>query len=360
MEVTATDLELIYEALNHYDILGVIRFVKPYGSGHINDTYQVQTDQAAYIFQRVNKNIFDREALVSNYQHLYAELDAYQRKTGQILTPKPIVDRYGQYHVYDRHGSACRVLSFLPNSTTFDIATDSGVAYQAANAFGQFQCFLNGLNPELFQDTIANFHNPTARYEQFQESCTHAITERNEQAATSIHLAEKYSGIIKEIEHVLDSKTLPDRVTHNDTKLNNVVFANGSNYVIDLDTVMKGSIIFDFGDMVRTFTSPVAEDHSNIGESCFRLDYFDKLCGGYLHPLKGSIDKAEANHLILGTKSVIYVQALRFLGDYLIGDPYFKTTYETHNLVRAKTQFKLLEDFIRQEESAESIVQKYI
>ncbi len=360
MEIKVSDYHSIQQILSKYGYEDSIGSIQTYGSGHINDTYLIEVLDNQYIFQRVNKNIFNAEALTSNYEVLYEALEGYQKKHQLVLSPRCFQSQQHNYHEQDKHGSPCRLLDFVNKSTTYDISPSAEVSHKAAQAFGRFQVFLNTMTTTEFQETIANFHDPMARFKEFQRALLHGDSERKAKAEDTIRLASSHASIISEISNVMQQGVLPKRITHNDTKLNNVVFTDTDAWVIDLDTVMPGSIIFDFGDMVRTFTSPEAEDSSDLAAIQLRLDHFEALCRGYLKPLKNELHPMEVKHLLLGTKSVIYVQALRFLSDYLMGDTYYKTQYPSHNLTRSASQFKLLNDLILNKNEIRNILNSYV
>ncbi len=334
--------------------------VKPFGNGHINDTYLVKTTGEAFIFQKVNQNVFDIAALVHNYKILNKSVEAYQREMGISLTPRILTIEIGDYHFIDKDGSAWRKVEFLPESKSYDITTDTAISFAAAEAYGKFQVFLNTLDVEQFQDTIPQFHHLENRMKQFEEALNNAPKNLLDNAAPEIGQVEKFKSVGIAITHLLNTGKLPLRLSHYDTKLNNIIFHESQAYVIDLDTVMQGSVLFDFGDMVRTFTSPAAEDEPDIEKTIFRLSHFEALTNGYLGVLKNELTATEKQNLLLGAKAIIYEQALRFLSDYFNGNIYYKTAYPEHNLVRCRTQLKLLEEIFIGESKAVDILNKVL
>ena len=330
--------------------------VKPFGSGHINDTYLVKTTGESFILQRVNQNVFDTTALVNNYNILNKAVEKYQKESGLSLTPKILRTHQGIYHFIDNKGFAWRKVEFLPGSKSYDITTDTSISFAAAEAYGKFQLFLNTLDAGSFEDTIPQFHHPENRMKQFEKAKKNALAELLSKAESEITTVEKFKSVGMEITTLLNSGKLPQRLSHYDTKLNNVIFYAGRPYVIDLDTVMRGTVLFDFGDMVRTFSSPAAEDEPNIDKTIFRLDHFKALAKGYLGVLKDEISNIEKQNLLLGAKAIIYEQSLRFLSDYLNGNIYYKTAYPEHNLVRCRTQLKLLAEIKKNESKALHII----
>ena len=334
------------------EVLGIV----PFGSGHINDTYKVQTADSAFILQRVNQNVFDTSALVHNYNILNDAVEKYQKETGLSLTPKMLKTHSGEYHFLDENNSAWRKVEMLPESKSYDITVDTNISFAAAEAYGRFQLFLNTLDAGQFRDSIPQFHHPENRMKQFDEALRKAPKKLRDKATPEIAQVEKFRTVGIEITQLLNSGKLPRRLSHYDTKLNNVIFYGGRPYVIDLDTVMQGTVLFDFGDMVRTFTSPAAEDEPDIEKTIFRMDHFEALTKGYLGVLKDEISSLEKQNLLLGAKAIIYEQSLRFLTDFLNGYIYYKTAYPEHNLVRCRSQLKLLEELVKNESHASHII----
>jgi thiamine kinase-like enzyme len=225
---------------------------------------------------------------------------------------------------------------------------------------GEFQLFLNTLPVENFGETIKGFHNTPGRLETFLKTVKEAPATRKKQAAAEIRFAEENQDIAHELKKLLERKTLPKRVTHNDTKLDNILFtADGSVLIIDLDTIMPGSVIYDYGDMVRTFTSPAKEDEPDASKVQLRRAHFEALTKGYLEPRKDVLTEVEKESLLLGAEAIIYEQALRFLNDFLQGDIYYKTAYPGHNLVRTRTQIKLLQEILEKEKEFDTIIKQF-
>ncbi len=335
------------EVLSQYSILEDYKLPKPFGDGHINDTYLVESPRGKYILQRVNKNIFDTPVLVRNLSFLFEALNHYENRTGKKLTPAVFKNNSGKFHTPDHKGAAWRLMEFFPGCRSYAISPNENISYRGARAMGEFQLFLNTLPTEKFGQTIRNFHNTPARLKTFLKIVKEVPEKLKKLAAAEIQFAMEHQNIANALEQLLDTGSLPVRVTHNDTKLDNILFTNdGRVLIIDLDTIMPGSIIYDYGDMVRTFTSPVKEDEPDIHNHLFRIKHFLALTKGYLEPLKSTLTKAEKESLLLGAKAIIYEQALRFLTDFLQGNIYYKTTYREHNLIRTRTQIKLLKDML--------------
>ncbi len=338
------------EIISNYSLLSVHNQPEPFGGGHINDTYLITTPSEKYILQRVNNKVFDTPVLVSNLSFLFHALTDYERKTGKKLTPAIIKNDKGEFHTLDNEGAAWRLMEFFPGCQSYAISPDTKISYRAAKAIGEFQQFLNTLPVKQFGDTIKGFHNTPDRLETFLQTVKQAPEKLKKQAAPEIQFAKQHHHIACELEELLNAGTLPTRVTHNDTKLDNILFtADGQVLIIDLDTIMPGFIMYDYGDMVRTFTSPAKEDEPDKQKTKLRVDHFDALTQGYLEPLKAHLTKVEKETLLLGAKAIIYEQTLRFLNDFLLGNIYYKTEYPEHNLIRTRTQIRLLEDILQRE-----------
>ena len=341
--------------LDEYQETQSIIDVQPFGGGHINDTFLVETPTDKYILQRVNKNVFRTEALVKNYELFLKSIFQYQADNKIKITPDILKTKSGAFHIIDNDGYAWRLAEFIPGTTAYAISPSKEISFKAAEAVGKFQLFLNTLPAHQFDYTILHFHDPERRLKAFQKALDTAKPNLLDQAKEETAFCLKFSNIVDEYNKIKDH--LPEKVTHNDTKLDNILFYDqGKTLVIDLDTVMPSTILFDYGDMVRTFTSPVAEDEKESSKVQFRRDHFEALTHGYLSGLNGDLQTIEKDHLLLGAKTIIYEQVLRFLTDYLLGNPYYKVKYPEHNLVRTKTQVKLLDTILRNSEQLESFI----
>lgn len=332
-------------------IQGDFRSAEPYGSGHINDTYKVDFDQSGtavrYIFQRINHNVFpDPGRLMENIERVCAHSQA-------MLKGDPDASRRSLTLIPTRTGKNWLVESpdhwrcypFIEKAQTYDAIKSLQQATAAASAFGRFQGNLAGLPGDRLFETIPDFHHTRRRFEKLIsafEADTHdrasAVTEemdfiRQREADTSI------------IVDALESGKIPERITHNDTKLNNVMIddATGEGIcVIDLDTVMPGTALNDFGDMIRTASNPAREDDKDLSKVQMRIDYFDALARGYLQGTDGLLTASELELLPVSGKLMTLEVGIRFLTDFLEGDVYFKTHREGHNLDRCRTQLKLV------------------
>jgi hypothetical protein len=347
-----------------FQIPGEYLAAAPYGSGHINDTYCVVFNQGGtrvrYIFQRINHNIFKQPvALMENIQrvtaHLAQKSAAETDPARRVLTLIPARD--GRPYYCDEQGNHWRVYIFIESARTFDAVESTPQAYQAARAFGQFQQRLADLPAPRLHDTIPDFHHTPKRFAALEQAITADVANRAALAQPEIEFALRHKAICTVL---LDAK-LPERVTHNDTKFNNVMLddATGEGLcVIDLDTVMPGLALYDFGDMVRTTTSPAKEDESDLSKVTMQFPMFEALARGYWSSAGEFLTPAEKKFLPVSGKLITFEIGLRFLTDFLAGDTYFKIHRDGHNHDRCRTQFKLVESIEYQEEKMNQLVEK--
>jgi Phosphotransferase enzyme family len=343
---------------------GKFLFARAYGSGHINDTYLINTDQVDYILQRVNHFVFPEvekmnDNIIRALEHFNVQQNLLEKARFREL--KLFLSSEGKNHFLDEGGNYWRLMNLISDSFSLDVAETPEQAFEAAKAFAYFQKLTIGLEPKDFFPVIQDFHNLDKRLNHFMEVLNENPAKRNGKASPEIDFVLNHQGISHLLKELLDSKKIPIRVTHNDTKINNVLLDKKTEKgiaVIDLDTLMPGTVLFDFGDMVRTFTSPAEEDETDLSKVVLRLPIFEALAKGYLSQLKDVITQSEKEHLVFGGKIMTFMIGLRFLTDFLEGDVYFKTSRPEHNLDRCRTQFKLLEEIENQEAILTQIVQK--
>jgi aminoglycoside phosphotransferase (APT) family kinase protein len=346
-----------------FQISGEFSSAAPYGSGHINDTYCVVFHQSGVpvrkILQRINHNVFKNPvALMENIQrvtsHLAAQVAGQPDSSRRVLSLIPARDGRA-WHV-DAEGYHWRAYHFIDKARTYDAIESTEQAFQAARAFGKFQQMLAGLPAPRLHDTIPNFHHTPKRFVALEQAIAADVAGRAILAKPEIEFALAH----KSITRVLLDANLPERVTHNDTKFNNVMLddATGEGIcVIDLDTVMPGLALYDFGDMVRTATSPAKEDEQDLSRVTMQFPMFEALVRGYLASTGRFLTKEEKQYLAFSGKLITFEIGLRFLTDHLAGDTYFKVHRNGHNLDRCRTQFKLVQSIEQQEEQMERLVQ---
>ena len=353
----------IAAAIGQFEIGGTFVDVAAYGSGHINDTYRAVFDQAGspvrFIVQRINRSIFKNPAaMMENIQrvtaHLAGQVAGEPEYERHVLTLIPT--RRGQAWHVDADGEYWRAYRFIERASTYDAVESTDQAYQAAKAFGRFQTLLGGLPEPRLHDTIPDFHNTPKRFQALQQAIALDVANRAILAKPEIEFALAHEPVAG----ILLNAGLPERVTHNDTKFNNVMLDDTTGEgicVIDLDTVMPGLTLYDFGDMVRTTTSPAKEDEQDLSQVSLQFPMFEALVRGYLSSAGGLLTDAEKDHLVLAGKVITFEQGARFLADYLAGDTYYKVHRDGHNLDRCRTQFKLIESIEQQEDAMERLVQ---
>jgi len=331
-----------------FDFQKLVR-AAPFGAGHINDTFKVEIEQGgtarAYLLQRINHHVFRQPEAVMRNIHLVAEHLSKQAYPLEILAPLPALS--GGFLHRDEGGHYWRVFPFFEKTTTFDKVGTPGQAFEAARAFGMFAKALNGMDASLLEPTIPGFHDGAGRLAHFKKVIKKASPERLAGAVAAVEEILQNQGIFKKIA-ALD---LPLRVIHHDTKINNLLFdaqTLKAVCVIDLDTVMPGIILSDFGDMMRTFTCAVDEDGADLAAVEMRAPFFQALTEGFLSEMGDLLTPAEQANLHEGGRWLTLMQAVRFLADYLEGDVYYKTKHPAHNLVRARNQLALFRSMTEQ------------
>jgi hypothetical protein len=336
---------------------------QPFGSGHINDTFRVMFrnggDTSFHILQRINRDIFRNPgALMENVQRVTAHLSAQvaNESDRDRRVSRLIPARNGTAWYVDEDGDYWRAYFYISGARTYDAVESTDQAFQAARAFGHFQKLLANLPPPRLHDTIPDFHNTPKRFKALLAAISADSANRAILVQPEIEFALAHEPIVS----ILLDANLPERVTHNDTKLNNVLLdeVTGEGIcVVDLDTVMPGLTPYDFGDMVRTTTSPTAEDELDLSKVLMHFPMFEALVRGYLSSAGEFLTKEERKLLAFSGKLISFEIGIRFLTDYLSGDTYFRTHRQGHNLDRCRTQFKLVESIEQQEDAMERLVE---
>lgn len=331
---------------------GVIDAPAPFGGGHINDTYLFSPageKGVRYVLQRINKAAFPHpEDVMDNMlrvtQHLREQIVLRggdpQRETLRLLRTQD-----GHFFAVDRNGDYWRSYSFVSDSISYDRSGDEGIFRESGRAFGRFLRMLDGFDAASLHETIERFHDTPHRFAALNEAVARDAAGRVEGVRDLIALALSYEPFASTLVDALASGRLPLRVTHNDTKLNNVLLDERTGRalcVIDLDTVMPGLCAYDFGDAIRYGASTAAEDERDLSRVHLSLPLYRAYAEGYLSEVGGVLTDAELRSLPVGAKMMTLETGVRFLTDYLNGDVYFKVACPDHNLVRARTQFQLL------------------
>jgi len=359
----------IQEIWGHFEIPGTFVSAEPYGTGHINDTYAAVVDEdgqrVRYIHQRINHDVFkDPASLMDNISRVTRH---QRRKLARAGVPSPerraltlVPARDGASHHVDGDGNTWRTYLFIEKARTHDFTETPNQAVAAAKAFGEFQKQLVDLPGDRLHETIPDFHHTPRRFEALEEAIASDACNRARDAVTEIDFALRHKDMTATLIHMQEQGLIPERITHNDSKLNNVMLDDETDEgicVIDLDTVMPGLVLYDFGDMVRTATSPSAEDEKDLSKVHMQMSMFEALVRGYLESAGEFLNSAEKEHLVFSGKLITFEIGVRFLADFLSGDVYFKTHREGHNLERCRTQFKLVQSIVDQEEAMQRVVE---
>ncbi len=338
--------------LKQFQVEGDIASIEPYGSGHINHTYLAQmADDKKYILQGINTTIFkDTDQLMENILNVTSYLREEIVRTGgdparETLTV--VMTNDGKSYYTDEEGNKWRVYDFIEGAQTFDAVESKEDFYQSAVAFGNFQAKLANFPADTLHETIPNFHNTAKRYRDLEKAIEEDVKGRVAEVGPEIAFVRERSKELSELHDMLAKGDLPLRVTHNDTKLNNIMIDSDTHKaicVIDLDTVMPGLSAHDFGDAIRFGANTAAEDEPDVSKVSLSLELFEIYVKGFLEGCGGRLTPNEVKVLPMGAKMMTIECGMRFLADYLEGDVYFKISREKHNLERCRTQFALVAD----------------
>lgn len=339
----------------------------PYGNGHINDTFLVSSKRSDgsdkhYILQAINTNVFKKpEQVMHNIEKVTSFLKTRESDERRVMSL--VYTKDGAAYHTDCDGRCWRLYDFIEDSICLDLPETPEDFYQSAVAFGQFQNYLNEFPVEELFETIPDFHNTPDRYEKFLKAVEADVCGRAKYVAEEIEFVKSRKDFYSVLIDSNKVGKLPLRVTHNDTKINNVMLDKDTRSalcVIDLDTIMPGFSVTDFGDSIRFGASTAAEDEKDLSKVWMELELFETYAKGFLKGCGGLLTKDEIELLPEGAKMMTIECGMRFLTDYLEGDTYFKTKYPEHNLDRCHTQFKLVADMEEKWDKMKEIVKKYM
>jgi len=319
--------------------------VKPFGSGLINHTLKVSGTAGDYILQQININVFKSpEDIAKNLATLQ---DYFNKNYPDYLFAGPLPSVTGDLLVKSTPGKVFRLFPFIKGSQTINFISTEKEAYEAAKQFGRFTRLLKDFEIDKLEYTLPDFHNLKLRFEQFKSASQNAETKKLDQASPEIREVYESLHIVQTYNQLITNKEIPLRAIHHDTKISNVLFDDQQNglCVIDLDTVMPGYYLSDVGDMMRTYLSASNEEETDLSKIQIREHIFDAICKGYLSEMGNTLTGAEKRYFIFSGKLMIYMQAIRFLTDFLNNDIYYETSYPGHNLNRARNQLKLLKEY---------------
>lgn len=360
------------EAMHAFQFDGVPLSAERYGSGHINDTFLVHLQkkdgtEGRVILQRMNTSIFkEPERLMENILNVTSFLrDKIIQNGGDPdrETLNVVPTKGGKAYFVDSEGKYWRCYIFIEDATGYDKVEDPEDFYQSAVSFGRFQQLLDDYPAETLHETIKGFHDTKARFEVFKKAVADDVCGRVASVKDEIDFYLSREDVANVFGDLLAKGELPLRVTHNDTKLNNIMIDNQTHKgicVIDLDTVMPGLAMNDFGDSIRFGASTAAEDEADLDKVWCDMELFELYAKGFIEGCGGKLTDKEIELLPMGAKVMTYECGMRFLTDYLQGDVYFKTHREGHNLDRTRTQMKLVQDMEIKWDIMNAIVKKFI
>ena len=355
----------------HFHTEGSFHNANPDGSGHITDTIMVVCEKDGntfrYVLQRINHEIFKNppammENIIRVTNHIREKLRSYDHSL--VARQLMVINTDNNTGCYkEKNGNFWRMYNLIENAFTRDVMENDTQIFEVARMFGWFQRMLIDLPEPELHETISDFHNTPRRFRDFQRILKADPCNRGSSVKGEIDFVIEHAPICDVLMNLVDKGKIPVRITHNDTKINNIMLdeKTGSGVcVIDLDTVMPGLSLYDFGDMVRTATTPAEEDEPDLSKVVMQMPRFEKLVEGFLQETQGFLTKAEKKHLVSGGKVIVFEQFIRFLGDHLAGDRYYKIRRENHNLDRSRTQMKLLQSIIAQEEQMTNVVERIL
>ncbi len=339
--------------------------IKRHGNGHINDTYLVETDRDRYILQKIDTGIFKSpDELMSNIWGITGHLKDRIRQQGgdekrEALTV--IKTTEGELYYRDEEANAFRMYLFIKDAVCLEKAENPQEFYESAVAFGRFQRLLADYDAKTLFETIPGFHNTPKRFEAFEKAVHENSFERAQEVLPEIEFVRARKERMACGQKLLEEGVLPLKVTHNDTKLNNIMMdavTGKAVAIIDLDTVMPGLSIYDFGDSIRFGANTAAEDETDLSKVSLDTDLFKTYTEGFLEGADGGLSDAEVDELFYGAWNMTMECGMRFLTDYLEGDKYFRIHRPGHNLDRARNQFALIKDMEDKEDRLKEIVRR--
>jgi len=364
----------VQSVVDQFQVNGEFLRAQSHGTGHINDTYVVYLlrggIEVPYIFQRINHTVFPNPPLVMENivrvtRHIRQKLEARSKNTENIsrhvLTV--IFTHEGLSYYRDSEGNYWRAYIFIDRARSYDTLQSMDQVFQVARMFGQFQEMLHDFPEPPLHETIPGFHNGGKRLNDFQEALEADPANRAKMAAPEIDFVMTHASLFNVLPDLVKTGKIPIRVTHNDTKINNVLLEDSTGEgvcVIDLDTVMPGLLLYDFGDLARTTLSPTDEDEQDLAKISVEIPRFEAILNGFLSAAGNILTHTEWDFLVFSTKMMTQMIGMRFLTDYLSGDVYFKICRRDHNLDRCRAQFRLVQSIMEHEEEMNTIIKRFI
>jgi len=357
----------IQSIASQFNIQGSVREFTAITTGHINDSYLITTDHSAdgYFLQWINSYIFkDVEGLMNNIRTVTDHLSMKNESSsgrGELRVLELVETKSGAFYYAAPDGDYWRMYKNIPGTHIYDLVENESIAYEGGKAFGRFMSDLADLPAHLLNETIPDFHNMESRLQSFKASVAANPFNRKKDVVREIAFVDERAEEMLRIPEMIREGLIPKRITHNDTKFNNILFneANMAVCIVDLDTVMPGSILFDFGDAIRTGANTACEDEKDLDKVNINLTIFDAYARGFIEATKQSLTPQEVSMLAFSARFMTFIIGLRFLTDYIDGDPYFRTNYPEHNLDRTRVQFRLIESMESQATKMEEIIRRY-
>jgi thiamine kinase-like enzyme len=356
------------EILSHFAIEGEITNTEKVITGHINDSYKIKTSQPGnpgYFLQWINSYIFRNvDSLMNNISAVTAHLaEKRQADPGldfEVLEIIPTLDK--KKYFIDNSGEFWRLYKYIDNAHVYDVVENTQIAYEGGKAFGRFISLLADLPARQLSEIIPDFHNMEKRLENFYTSVKNNPFNRLQEIAPELEFVDQHREEMLRIPRLIAEDLLPLRITHNDTKFNNILFdsTNHAMCIVDLDTVMPGSLLFDFGDAIRTGANLAGEDEKDLSKVGINIPIYEAYTKGFLKSTRSTLVPAEVENLAFSARFMTFIIGLRFLTDFVDGDPYFRTLYPNHNLDRARVQFTLMKDMEKHAEIMQDIVKQAI
>jgi len=359
-----TDLIKIAEK---FKLKGEVAEVKPLGEGFINDTFVITTKGKTpnYILQRKNKNIFSPiPAMMDNIQKVCLHIKNKVEKAGgdpmrEAMTIIPATD--GKLYFLDEEQEYWAVCLFIDDTIAYEAAETPELAYAGGKGIGKFQSLVSDLNESLV-NILPGFHDIRYRFKQWDEVLAKDPVGRKAEVNTEIEWIESRRNEMLDFWKLVEDGTIPTRISHNDTKINNILFDKEGEVlcVIDLDTVLSSTVLNDYGDAMRFYTNTGTEDDENLDNVSMDIEIYKAFAKGYLEETASFLSDKEIEYLAFSAKYITYEQVLRFLMDYIDGDNYYKTKSPEHNLIRTRAQYKLLLSMEEQFEEMNRIVKEFV
>ena len=335
--------------------------VKAYGNGLINHTWKIISAGREFLLQKINQQVFPRpEDIMDNCRLLSA---FFKKNHPDYLFVTALQTKDHQNYVLDGEKNYYRLFPFVKNSFTCNTVSSPVLAFEAARQFGKFTRLLSDFDPAQLHITLPDFHNLSFRYALFEQALREGSKERIEKAAVTIDFLKSQWALVDIFEKIKNNSSFKQRVIHHDAKINNVLFDIGTDSglcVIDLDTVMTGYFFSDVGDMLRTYLSPASEEESDFSKIKIREHYFLEIVKGYMGEMQAELSEMEKQYFIYAGKFAIYMQALRFLTDYINMDTYYRTQHPDQNFIRANNQVALLSRFLEKKEQLEELLHPFL